>query len=97
MAEYIEREALRNAVKQNTFTKYDYSEEIDFDDFEKVLDRLPAADVAPVWHGRWESVKVPNQWDKGRCSACKRIFESYVWGTNYCPCCGAKMDGGDGV
>ena len=52
---------------------------------------IPAADVAPVRHGRWIPVKVPNEWDKGQCSECKSIFNSSVWGTNYCPNCGAKM------
>lgn len=53
---------------------------------------LPIADVAPVVHGKWEVIHVKNHWDKARCSACKRIFESYEWGSNYCPVCGAKMD-----
>lgn len=50
-------------------------------------------DAEPVRHGRWIPVKVPNEWDKGQCSECKSIFNSSVWGTNYCPNCGAKMDG----
>lgn len=53
---------------------------------------LPIADVAPVVHGKWEVIHVKNHWDKGRCSACQRVFESYAWGSNYCPVCGAKMD-----
>ncbi len=56
---------------------------------------LPIADVAPVVHGKWEVIHVKNRWDKARCSACKRVFESYEWGSNYCPVCGAKMDGVD--
>ena len=55
---------------------------------------LPIADVAPVVHGKWEVIHVKNHWDKARCSACKRVFESYEWGSNYCPVCGAKMDRG---
>ena len=51
-----------------------------------------AADVAPIRHGRWIAIKVPNEWDKGQCSQCRSIFNSSVWGTNYCPNCGAKMD-----
>lgn len=56
---------------------------------------LPIADVAPVAHGKWEVIHVKNHWDKARCSACKRVFESYEWGSNYCHVCGAKMDGVD--
>lgn len=40
-------------------------------------------------------IHVKNHWDKARCSVCKRIFESYEWGSNYCPVCGAKMHGKD--
>ena len=57
---------------------------------------LPAADVAQVRHGRWE-------WDTEdiyRCSNCaekshvKEVMGHPEW--EYCPNCGAKMDGGDG-
>ena len=54
---------------------------------------LPIADVAPVVYGKWEVIHIKNHWDKARCSACKRVFESYEWGSNYCPVCGAKMKG----
>lgn len=49
-------------------------------------------EVEPVQHGRWIAIKIPNEWDKGQCSICKSTFSSSVWGTNYCPNCGAKMD-----
>lgn len=90
MAEYIEREAVRNAVRSKTMTKYDWSEEIDFEDFEKVLDGIPTADVAPVKRGRWKEWAV--QWRE--CSACRyRIQYSYAKDCNFCPNCGARMDG----
>ena len=60
----------------------------------EIVASSPAADVAPVVHGKWEIIHIKNHWDKARCSACKRIFASYEWGSNYCPVCGAKMDGG---
>ena len=53
---------------------------------------MPAAAVASVRHGRWIAIKVPNEWDKGQCSECRSIFNSSVWGTDYCPSCGARMD-----
>lgn len=55
---------------------------------------IPAADVAPVVHGRWE-------WDTSdiyRCTVCNRkahVKETMcqpAW--QYCPNCGARMDGG---
>ena len=52
----------------------------------------PAADVAPVVHGRW--IPTP-EYDSCWCSCCKKqytgFFASY-W--NYCPSCAARMDGG---
>lgn len=63
---------------------------------------FPAADVAPVVHGRWE--KEPSsfwRWTSSgavavarttyRCGFCGR---GTAVKSNYCPNCGAKMDGG---
>lgn len=50
----------------------------------------PAADVAPVVHGRWiedGSLIIT-------CSECKRGYNLIAKYTHYCPNCGAKMDGG---
>ena len=56
----------------------------------------PAADMAPVVHGRWEFLG-PNRLIKecmcGTCSACK-VRSKYIVNTMLCPNCGAKMDGG---
>lgn len=53
-----------------------------------------SADVAPVVHGRWE--KCDNL--KPKCSVCGE-YHLYAWSDyrkcNYCPNCGAKMDGGE--
>ena len=92
MAEYIEREYAVDAV----LDVYCDTPDIDLscEKFEAAILKIQAADVAPVRHGRWIAIKVPNEWDKGQCSECRSIFNSSVWGTNYCPNCGAKMDGG---
>ena len=50
------------------------------------IDALPAADVAPVTHGRWGAGAYAGY----RCSACKTTWDAP---TAYCPNCGAKMDG----
>lgn len=91
MAEYIERETVRNAVRKNTLTKYDWSEEIDFEDFEKVLDGLTAADVAPVVHGRW---KYYHKQNKAVCTNCsfERDLDANFGRAISCPNCWAKMD-----
>ena len=64
--------------------------------FETAIFKIPAADVAPVRHGRWieqEKYTFGVMYD---CSICdNRILDNgHPW--NYCPNCGAKMDGGAG-
>ena len=86
MKEYIEREAIIPALE-------DYYEPINLDfpmtlelgQISEVLQNMPAADVAPVRHGRWTDVGSLSC----RCSecGCKNNRE-----TAYCPACGAHMD-----
>ena len=62
---------------------------------------LPAADVAPVVHGKWVHSRYDRsseQFDVVKCSRCG--LEAYamayhVRDGNYCPRCGARMDGGN--
>ena len=89
MTEYIERKALRD-------TLYD-ADAITMSGV-KILNQFPSADVAPVRHGRW--VSVPHKLARV-CSVCNRD-EPYKFADidadvyDYCPNCGAKMDGGSG-
>ena len=56
------------------------------------ISKLPAADVAPVRHGRW----IYDHWCEFKCSVCGEFSNSkpYRGKENYCPNCGARMDGG---
>lgn len=54
------------------------------------LQKVPAADVAPVVHGRWISNGIPVSILSG-CSVCG--FTCGASSFFYCPNCGAKMDG----
>ena len=89
MTEYIERKAIRDAL-------YD-ADAITMSGV-KILNQFPVADVAPVRHGRW--VSVPHKLARV-CSVCNRD-EPYKFADidadvyDYCPSCGAKMDGGNG-
>lgn len=100
MAEYIEREA---AVK--AFNNFDAGRAdsppftlLTPEEFAEYLYELPAADVAPVVHGRWSDAgfgELPKHAPYGwACSVCGGISfnNEYI----YCPNCGAKMDGGAG-
>lgn len=58
-----------------------------------IINEQPTADVQEVKHGTWENTNTPNQL---RCSNCKIIhfIAQYPHGEiNYCPNCGARMDG----
>lgn len=62
----------------------------------RVIDALPAVDAAPVVHGRWIPRK--GKWFAYfQCSVCgEKISYPSADGkalTNYCPNCGAKMNG----
>lgn len=98
MADYIEREALigdltaamdhrgMGQVIGKTLIRY--------------VKRQPAADVAPVVHGRWDDsgrYTFPSGSIAVRCTNCgcaltESEYRLNNW--NYCPVCGAKMDGG---
>lgn len=58
---------------------------------------IPAADVAPVVHGRWEQ-DADGDWYCTNCDEVVAICESgreRTYRKPYCPNCGARMDGGD--
>lgn len=62
-----------------------------------VLEKLrefPAADVAPMVHGRWRWVAYDANLKIGNwhCTYCNRIPKSFQK-EDFCPHCGAKMDG----
>lgn len=51
--------------------------------------KIPAADVVEVVHARWEKIHDDPSVNKYRCTNCK----AEKMRDNYCPNCGAKMDG----
>ena len=85
MAEYIEREKVLSKAAPVAGC---------FSDMISAYDviMLPAADVAPVRHGRWGTHS--DRPDSLICSVCKCGFDMWKHDPhNYCPNCGAKMDG----
>lgn len=56
---------------------------------------LPAADVAPVVHGRWGTGRFNLETGnyEEQCTRCRNFSKEY--GKPYCPNCGAKLDGGE--
>lgn len=91
MAEHVEREKLLTDICDD-MCGLKYTGVCENCRVVALIADAPAADVAPVVHGRWV--------DAGRgikaCSNCNHgIKEHMACANHYCPNCGAKMDGGD--
>nr|DAV50071.1 MAG TPA: DNA-directed RNA polymerase II subunit [Caudoviricetes sp.] len=67
-------------------------------DLVDIFAEIPAADVAPVVHGRWikDDFLSDDVNNAEKCSQCGELIGWFGNLPNYCPNCGAKMDGGDG-
>lgn len=86
MAEYIDRISIYDVLMmENPFGWNN-------DDLAESFRQPKAADVAPVRHGYWETNSdIP---DSLICSVCNCGFDMWKHDPhNYCPNCGAKMDG----
>lgn len=89
--EYIEREKLNDMLEDFCVNESFYD----------ALQTIPAADVAPVKHGRW--ISLDDYFEDAQCSECGDAlvigdcsFNDFCECYKYCPNCGAKMDGGEG-
>ena len=96
MAEYIERGALMQfPIRRDHYDRKNGNEHF-INGIESVLEyaeNLPAADVAPVVHGRWGTNS--DRPDSLICSVCKCGFDMWKHDPhNFCPNCGSKMDEG---
>ena len=60
-------------------------------DAKRLLADMPAADVAPVVHGRWDILD--GYKTRRVCSVCGWDVPEYGKFYSYCPNCGARMDG----
>ena len=95
MKDYIERAAVIDLITR----RYELPELCTHE-----INSIPAADVDPVRHGRWEEVDWVEPDGHGfgtvrmpkaglRCSQCSNVFKKeLLWKDNYCPNCGALMD-----
>lgn len=102
MAEYLNREVCLSILRAKANMAVLMDAAPYFEKAAQMLEKLPAADVAPVVHGRWKSVD-SSYWrwtPSGGVSVahityrCERCGRGTVVKTDYCPNCGAKMDGG---
>lgn len=107
MAEYIERSAGVSILRAKANMAVLMDAAPYFEKAAQMLEKLPAADVAPVVHGRWEwfdeetgtpSTGYEREWG-WRCSHCgEELPDDYddpddSPAFRFCYNCGAKMDG----
>lgn len=120
--QYIEREAVKRELLSWAVCM-NHPEYLMRDDALHVIDSIPAADVAPVRHGRWilqaNNERTNYRWNvTAECSECcdevKEIWTGFFHNvpdwlardvalesaksvklSNYCPNCGARMDGAE--
>lgn len=96
MKEYIERKAVEKMFENAQIITY--GEWCGYCTDDVNLDSIPAADVAPVRHGRWIFDHMTGEWSYySYCSECghQEFFanESVEKRHRYCYSCGALMDG----
>lgn len=98
MDDYIKREQALKLIESGG--TWGWSKNALYDE----MKNLPAADVAPVVHAKWENcdwvepyyhgcgtIRIPNAGMK--CTNCVHVFKKdLLWKDNYCPNCGAKID-----
>ena len=97
MDEYINREYAVDAVNDVYYNTPDI--DLSCEKFEAAIRKIQASDVAQVRYGRWEYY---DTYIDGitifRCTCCGDLQsgrDGWGWKKNYCPNCGAKMNGGN--
>lgn len=110
MAEYIDRDACLSILRAKANMAVLMDAAPYFEKAAQMLEKLPAADVAPVVHGEWmpsesdfdddDTLFDVEEWCDWQCGACGEdiCYDDTMpvqLLPKYCPNCGAKMDGGD--
>ena len=100
--EYIEREALQKIFENRMQDNNIMCPVIKVLDVIEIIEKQHTADVAPVRHGRWKKSKGNERpTENGFVHDDRYVCDCCGWGCccetkldfNYCPNCGAKMDG----
>ena len=103
MTEYISRKASIAYIRERSEECQKAFEELGgesgiyadaYNDLAEDFHSIPAADVAPVVHGRWVThYRSGTPVAEGYVSTCCDMWNKRK--SPYCPNCGAKMDGGN--
>lgn len=93
MTKYVELKTAIDAVNDVYYDTPDIN--LSADKLEAALRGVPSVDVAPVVHSYWEHKIMSYGENVSICHNCKYPV-SWFWElANYCPNCGAMMDGGE--
>jgi hypothetical protein len=99
MTDYIRRDTAIKLMKKEAAEMSESFEELGgesgiyadaYEDAANMLQDMPAADVAEVVHAKWIPFHSEAAGDIQYCSACDIGFDARM---DYCPHCGARMDG----
>ena len=106
MSDLISREAVIKAMENNSYMVEVYGTKTKIIDRMMMcceIAELPTIEAVPVVHGSWERTDITEDedgWALYRCSCCDWHTTCYYSFSasptyNFCPNCGAKMDGGE--
>ena len=85
MAEYVERELIYGDFEKCNDNNPQWTP----GRVKTLISRQPAADVAPVVHGRWKQAI----YTEAPLYICSECYKPEYKQHKYCPNCGARMDG----
>ena len=89
MDEYIKKSDAIMAIQPN-FIRGGSIEETVLRVAQSKINELPPVEVAPVVHGHWKDIGMGHK----KCSECGESYcDIHYAPMNYCPYCGALMDG----
>lgn len=95
MAKYIDADKLTDKLEELQFNAPVMTPVMKIHNVIELVEDQPTADVVEVKRGKWEKrtfIVFDNEIkDSYHCSECNTTWDT---ATNYCPNCGAKMDGG---
>lgn len=92
MARYIDAEKLKCSIDSETDSIFDWDMTIEelYYNLCKLVDDEPTADVQEVQHGEWKNQEPGYRIADFMCSVCHSESDKLF---DYCPDCGARMDG----
>lgn len=91
MSRYIDADAALKRFEEIHGNESDLLNCYNADWIVSFIETQPTADVREVRRGSWKLDRFDNAW----CSVCNHCGSNDAEVSDYCPNCGAKMDGGE--